>query len=330
MTTRASNLLSREEMRELTQASNFHGFRALLGTWAIIAGAFALVAWDANPLTIALALLLLGGRQLALAVMMHECSHRSLFRTRWLNDALGVWLIGAPVWTHLDQYRVHHMAHHNHTGTDKDTDLGLVEAFPTTRQGMARKLGRDLVGITGVKRIFGLLLMDLGILSYTASTGARRLDQSGRSWVDLVRSGVRRVGPVLLTNLVIWGVLFALGQGWLYLLWVVAYLTVFSFVVRVRSIAEHACTLAEGQSPDILLNTRTTHANWLARLTVAPLNVNYHIEHHLLMTVPYYKLPKLHALLRERGALVESGVARGYLDVLRLASSRELARAPAP
>jgi fatty acid desaturase len=51
--------------------------------------------------------------------------------------------------------------------------------------------------------------------------------------------------------------------------------------------------------------------------------VNYHLEHHLLMTVPHYALPRLHALLAARGVLARACVERGgYAAVLRRAASR--------
>jgi fatty acid desaturase len=70
-------------------------------------------------------------------------------------------------------------------------------------------------------------------------------------------------------------------------------------------------------------NTRTTHAGFLARATVAPIRVNFHVEHHVLPSVPYFRLPRLHALLRERGA-----VARplSYAEVLAVVSRGEVRR----
>jgi fatty acid desaturase len=51
--------------------------------------------------------------------------------------------------------------------------------------------------------------------------------------------------------------------------------------------------------------------------------VNYHLEHHLLMTVPHYHLPRLHALLRERGVLARACVEpAGYGAVLRRAAAK--------
>ncbi len=80
--------------------------------------------------------------------------------------------------------------------------------------------------------------------------------------------------------------------------------------------AEHACT---ERSPDMLRNTRTTRAGPLARATVAPLRVNYHIEHHLMPAVPYFRLPTMHRMLRARGLV---GTPPGYLDVLNIVSGR--------
>ncbi len=313
-----TDYLGPDEIRGLTARSDARGLLALATSWGIIVGSFALVAWQPAWWSIALALILIGGRQLALSVLMHDAAHRSLFATRALNQWLGEWLCAAPTWSSLERYRKHHLSHHAHTNGPEDPDLVLIEGFPITRASLARKFARDLFGLTALKRVVALLLMDLGVLSYSASTKVERLDQSGRGLGDYLGSAAKNFGPVLLSNLALGLSLAALGQGRLYLLWVIAYFTTFSFFLRIRAMAEHACT---DTSEDLFLNTRTTRAGWFAKLTVAPHAVNYHLEHHLLPTVPLYALPRMHALLRERGALDTSPLASGYLDVLRQVSS---------
>jgi fatty acid desaturase len=101
-------------------------------------------------------------------------------------------------------------------------------------------------------------------------------------------------------------------------LWVAAWFTTFSLVMRIRSIAEHAMI---DDPADPLRNTRTTIASWWERLLLAPNRVNFHLEHHLLMAVPHYNLPRLHRMLRERGALNNACLADGYAEVLRRAAS---------
>jgi fatty acid desaturase len=310
---RISELLSREEIAGLTKASNGRGLLSLSISYALIAGSFALVAWQPNALTIVAALVVLGGRQLALAVLMHECAHRSLFRFRWLNDVVGKWLCAAPIHNQLDGYRGHHMPHHNNTGTDGDPDLNLVTPFPTSRRSLARKVARDLLGLTGLKRSIGMLMMDAGIIAYTASGSAKRIAPGERGNVML--NLMRRTGPTVLFNGVLFTTLWLAGHPWLILLWAGAYLTTFSLFIRIRSMAEHVCTEL---SADPYANTRTTRASWLAKLTVAPHDVNFHLEHHLLMTVPHYRLRAMHQMLRGRGALDDCHIAGNYVEVLRL------------
>lgn len=312
-------VMSREEIAELTTASDARGLLSLMVTWSMIAGAFALVAWRPHVSTVMVALIVLGGRQLGLAVLMHECSHRALFRSRWLNDHLGRWLCAAPVWQRLDDYRVHHMKHHNFTGTERDPDLGLVTPFPATTGSVARKLLRDLTGLSGLKRALALLAMDFGFITYTASTTAERTDAADWPLRRRLANAWMHAGPMLTVNGALFAVLWAVGHPMLFLLWVGAWLTTFSLFVRVRAMAEHACTEL---SPDIFANTRTVHAGWLSRLCVCPHDVSFHLEHHLLMTVPHYKLRRMHRMLRERGALDGCHVLGGYAEVLRLVASR--------
>ena len=80
--------------------------------------------------------------------------------------------------------------------------------------------------------------------------------------------------------------------------------------------AEHAMV---EDTEDTLRNTRTTYANWFEKLLFAPHHVNYHVEHHLLMSVPPYNLPKMHRLLKERGFYKEGLLEQGYWDIVKMA-----------
>jgi fatty acid desaturase len=304
--------LRREELEELLELHDASSWRSLLVDWALIAASLALVARWPNPITVVLALFVIGGRQLGLAVLMHEAAHRTLFRNRRLNDWVGNWLCAYPVWGDLRPYRAYHLQHHAKTGTAEDPDLGLAAPFPVTRTSLRRKVLRDLAGRTGLKRANATLRRDLGL-----SLGkVRRRDGAG----------LASLRGVVLTNVVLFGLCALAGHPALYLLWPAAWLTTYSLVMRIRSIAEH------GMVPDLaddLLNTRTTLARWWERLLIAPNRVNYHLEHHLLMTVPHYHLPRLHRLLQERGVLDGACITTGYPAVLRLASSRPEGSAPA-
>jgi len=300
--------LSPEERRELLTIHDWRAWLSIGLDWAVVGAAFALVATRPNPLTIVLAVALIGGRQLGFAILMHEAAHRILLRDRRWNDWVGNWLCAYPVYLDVHPYRNYHLKHHAKTWTADDPDLPLVTPFPVTRASLKRKIWRDLSGRTGWKRLKYTLKGDLGM---SPGIGQRTNNPGWQSFRGMV-----------VTNLVLLGVLTIAGHPALYLLWVAAWFTTNSLVTRIRSIAEHAMV---PDPSDELRQTRTTLARWWERIFVAPNRVNFHLEHHLLMTVPLYHLPRLHRLLRERGVLDAACVTRGYGEVLRLATV-----APAP
>jgi fatty acid desaturase len=312
---RIAELFSREEIAQLTARSDWRGAWAIASTWLIIAAALFMLARWPNPLTFIAALVLIAGRQLALAILQHEAAHGTLFKTRWMNNVFGDWLCARPVWQHLQKYREHHLVHHTRTGTDADPDISLHAAYPTTPRSMLRKTLRDVSGITGLKLMLGLVLMDAGLFKWTVSNHLEKLPQEGRRWWSYPLSFLRNAWGMMISNAILFGICAASGHAWLYGVWVLAYITPFPLFMRIRSIAEHGML---ERVPDMFLNTRSTRAGLLARITVAPTNVNFHIEHHAMASVPYYRLSQMHRLLRKHNAVPE---APGYWDVLKIAST---------
>jgi fatty acid desaturase len=291
MALEASRLLAPEQVQRLRARSNLVGALLVLHAWALIFGSMALFVWWPNPFTFLLGVMVIGTRQLGLAILMHDAAHGLLFADRRLNEWVGSWLCAAPVFTSLQLYRPYHLTHHRHTQQAEDPDLGLSAPFPITRKSLWRKVGRDLTGRTAYQR---------------------RLEQFRRGLAK--ESKAFTVNSVLLVGLAI------AGYGWLYpLLWLIPLATWYQLVSRVRNIAEHAVV---PDNDDPLRNTRTTYANILERLFVAPYWVNYHLEHHLFMFVPCWRLPQAHRALLGAGLRERMEVQPGYAAVLRLATSR--------
>ena len=118
----------------------------------------------------------------------------------------------------------------------------------------------------------------------------------------------------LICQLVIFTTLAFFNVPWLYLLlWWIPKLTIFSLFYRLRSISEHACT--SGQ--DDFTHTRTTLSSNFVRYFIAPLNVNYHLEHHLFMFCPWYNLPKAHEMLKEKDFYNDLEIENGYFNVFK-------------
>lgn len=293
-----SDYLTKDEIVRFTAKSDARAWALVVGNWLAIVAVFAIVAIWTNPLTIVLAIVILGGRQLGLSVLMHEAGHRSLFATPRLNDVIGQWFCSLPVMNDLPSYARGHLEHHRKAGTQEDPDLPNYQAYPVSRDSFKRKMVRDLTGQTGFKLLAFLFRGGAGIIN----------DNSRQNSTPLLQQ--------LAVQLVIFSILAAFGIGWAYLLWVVAFLTVFMAIIRIRQVAEHAA-VPDLFDPDPRRNTRTVEAPWWQCMIFAPNGVNFHMEHHFMASVPCYRLPALRRHLRERGALEGVPEFRGYGQLLR-------------
>jgi fatty acid desaturase len=302
---RVSDILTGDEIAALRRRSNWVGAALVLHAWALILGAMAVFALWPNPLTFLAATMVIGGRQLGIAILMHDAAHGLLFANRRVNDWVGQWLCAYPVATDLHLYRPYHLTHHRRTQQADDPDLVLSAPFPITRASLRRKIIRDLTGVTGFQRRKAQFREAWGPAELSRGERIRRLGS--------------RLGGALIVNLVLFAGLASLGYWWLYpLLWLLPMLTWYQLVSRIRNIAEHAVV---PDNDDPLRNTRTTLASPLVRLLLAPYWVNYHLEHHLLIFVPCWQLPAAHRLLLAKGFGARMELRRSYREVLRLATS---------
>ena len=79
MALEASRLLAPEQVQRLRAKSDLVGALLVLHAWGLIFASMALfVAWP-NPLTFVIAVMVIGARQLGLAILMHDAAHGLLF-----------------------------------------------------------------------------------------------------------------------------------------------------------------------------------------------------------------------------------------------------------
>ncbi len=298
--------LTAEQEAFLRERSNAMGFYLVLHAWGVIGLAMALfVAWP-NPLTFALAMVLIGGRQLGLAILMHDAAHRALFKNTRLNDFVGAHFCGFPVGASLALYRPYHLSHHRHTQQAEDPDLVLSAPFPITPASFKRKMWRDILGVTGYQRRLEQFKFTMG----DDPSLARRLAKL-----------IAHEKYFIASNAVLLMLLSLAGVWWAYfVLWLLPLMTWYQVISRIRNIAEHAVV---GDNNDRLRNTRTTRANALMRMVLAPYWVNYHLEHHLFVYTPCWKLPAAHQMLIAQGLGPCMELAPSYAQVLRRATAKD-------
>ena len=297
-----------QEWAPLARRSSWKGLALLGHAWLVIGLAMAMAVlspWWLMPVTIPLAIAIIGARQLGLAILMHDAAHAALHPDLKVNDWVGDHLTTGG----LIGYRNYHLTHHKYAQQAEDPDLVLSAPFPITRVSLRRKIVRDLTGQTYYKQRWA------GLVKRIAGR------KPGEPLWPILKEAVVARRRFLIGMVATVAVTAPFGLWWVWpVLWLVPQASWLPMVTRLRNIAEHACVAKD--EPDPLRHARTTHANWLERAFIAPYYVNYHCEHHMFMHVPCYSLPRAHRLLKAKGVMDAMLTAPGYLSVPRQASAR--------
>ncbi len=218
------------------------------------------------------AFVLIGALQHAMSILQHESVHSLLFPSKKLNDFIGNYFLSYTIGFSLD-YRYIHLNHHKYLGTDMDPDESNYKDFPNTKKAFVKKIVTEFSGIGAVKQFLS-----------SGSTSSSRRSYS-------------LVG-IIITQLIIFSLFFIFSNFIFYfILWLFPLVTVAKGLSQTRNLAEH---LVRIDAPSGAERLRTFKSNAVERFFFAPLNFNYHAEHHWYPMVPYYNLPRLRSLLKSR------------------------------
>lgn len=277
---------------------------ALFFDWVVILLAAYLCATYFNIFTYLLAILIIGARMHAMAILMHDATHYRFLKNRKWNDLLTNVFTMYPLFLTIDQYRTNHLAHHKHLNTEEDPDwvskLPKKEfQFPKTRQEFILGILSYFLLIQGVKDAIWFMTR------FNVVGGKKTKKPTKKS----------KLAEQLAFYVILITVLTAFGWWKFFLLfWIVPYFSTFLMFQYIRSVSEHFGDLAYDH---LLTASRTVKTNMLEKFLIAPHNVGYHIEHHLYPGVPFYNLPKLHALLMETPVFKSKAhVTQGYMTGL--------------
>jgi fatty acid desaturase len=278
----------RAVIRELHHVRPAWNAMALVYAALWVGTAFVVVQVSSWPVRV-LGYLVMGASLHSLGVLMHEGVHGNLFRKRGL-DRWGAFLLGAPTLVSGTAYRVTHRLHHQHNRTEQDPDeFGNYVRGPRLLSALFY-----LWGVIGML----VFLVHVPVHAFRRGTSRDRLQ-------ILLEYGLL---ALLYTVVCLWavraGALPLLLHGWFYPMLVVI------AIVNIRGWSEHMLT----QPGSALTQTRTVRSNRLVRFFLC--NLNYHLAHHLVPSVPWYNVPRLHAILEEELRAAGAYYYRSYLRFL--------------
>ena len=303
-TIKPEEILDSSQIKYLRTKSSLMGTLLVAHAWLVIFSLLFIYTLFPSFILYLVVITLIAGRQLGLAILMHEGAHGLIANNVRFNNYISQFFCAFPMAVDTYDYRHYHLKHHRHTQTEDDPDLVLSKPFPITKSSFIRKMLRDLSGITGIKQRYQSI-------QKTLDNDSVKLD--GKE-ISGFKSKMTLRG-ILLSHLLIFISMSIVGSWWYYFaFWIVPALTIFQFFYRIRNIAEHAVV---PNDCDDFNNARTTNASFIERCFVAPYYVNYHLEHHLFMFVPCYKLKDAHNLLVAKKYTNRMEIKKGYIPLLK-------------
>lgn len=266
-------VIGKKALKPYVKRTNRHGLVTFAVHMALLVGTGALVwltlgTWWVVPAMIAYALVMA-----FLFNPVHECSHGTAFRSRWLNETV-YWIVCLIYMVPPTFFRYAHAAHHTYTQVrGKDPDM-MPERMTL------RKYLLFVAGVTFWRRnILWFLRHPFGFVApeqryYLPESEVPRVVREAR--IIMVLYGAIAVVSLYYGSwaaVTFWVLPRILGEP----------------SMRAVRVAEHAECPETG---DIRQNTRTTRASAILRFLFW--NMPYHAEHHLCPMVPFHALGRLH------------------------------------
>lgn len=272
-----------------------------------------------------LAVFVIGSRQHALGALVHDGTHFALAKNRYVNDLVCDLLCAFPIYISTRGFRIFHLQHHRHTRTELDPEVMAINQDPEYRWPKPKfktyfLLTRDILGIN-LHSIIGILFIWSDALSLMGVSKEKWMklkftpEMSG--WLDRTDPKFKLSVGLKLRLVLFYGTLFTaltyFGLWKFYFMyWLVPMFTVLAFIIRIRGMSEHNGLSFENE----ISSSRTTmDKNPVVALFMAPLNVSYHLEHHLYPQVPYFHLKALHHELKKNPEyLTSGGISYSYYE----------------
>lgn len=316
------SLLSPQRVRELSILRPVVSVRDTALCWLTILLAWALAAWSfAHPQhlwwALPVAIMTIGARYYALFIIGHDGMHRRIFNSGPRSELFtDLFLIG-PIGMVCAVNARNHLDHHQFLATDADPDLHKHACFNKSSRF------EYLLFLTGLASVVQVLVnLFLRPLSSPAKPGARAASYSLRdsviilSWQLLLFltltslvAVARAPGAPIAPLSILARAWFAYPLLWLLPVYLFAYLP-----NLIRSFVEHS----HPERDDLADRHRLISflSNPIERFFLSPMNMNYHIAHHLWPSIPYYNLPVADAELRAASTSTDLSWRRSYLGYL--------------
>ncbi|MBL7689876.1 MAG: fatty acid desaturase [Bdellovibrionaceae bacterium] len=295
-------------LEQLRTLSSFRGLTPCFLSWMSIAGAIAAAKYFSELYP--LAILLIANRIFALFLLSHEAVHSLLTPHRRLNDIVGRYLCAFPLGISFQLWRSKHLLHHRFLGSGLDPDLPIYTELFKTWPSFLRLFfsGRVsfilMIYFTPVHRLLHWFGIEVPFHSTLARLSTKDQQALGFAKSDAV--------SYLLFYVVCAFAIVALDlEKDFALYWVIPHFLV-QFYFPIWSHLQHGTVFND---PQFERRSRTINSPLWSMPLIMPVNVRFHLEHHLYPFVPQYRLASAMALVANDPKYQDR--YESFLDALR-------------
>ncbi|MBU74158.1 MAG: hypothetical protein CMM73_00405 [Rhodospirillaceae bacterium] len=294
---RQREIIPRQKLKPFTKRRDLPGLLYFFGLLACI-GTTGFFVYLAEPHGVWLwpAMLFHGIMLGHLFAPLHETSHGTAFRTRWINEAV-FWFCGIVTIWPPNYFRYDHAGHHTYAQVaGKDPEFVLPAP-------------RSIIGYIYYVSAIHLWIKNGGWLIRHALGYMHPFNKQFVPDEELPKIYMEaRLMLVIYAGLAV----FTIVSGSMVVLYFWLIPTLIGVpIARMLRVADHTGCAEES---DLRSYARTVTTDFITRFFCW--NMSYHCEHHLAPSVPFHQLPELHNAVGEEMNTVDKGYVAVQWEVL--------------
>ena len=285
-----SEILKR--VRECRHNDNYHGVIEWAEDWLVIGfsiyaslSAFRYLTWPLALSIYLFAIFLIGGRQRALADILHQAAHGTLLKNKRAGNFFGTVLSGYLVLQSLTGYRFSHVLRHH-------SFLGDTMLDPDYEQYRQWKICGASLNAAAVRRHLLRTVAPGSTLNYVKYLLKHRiLPHAEESLERILRISFIVVSTILICSS---------GYGpLLFFYWLVPLITTQAWIGAFLELVEHYPMIETQRTFDIYMS-RNRRCSWLSSFLLGLKQYDgYHLVHHTFPFIPSWRLPEVHQIMME-------------------------------
>ncbi len=303
-----------EAVRTASRLDNWHGPFELVRHyfWIAFWCAAAVLTFDHWPLWASIpvyfvAAFFIGGRQRAVAGVLHMATHRAFMANHRVGSVLGALFGGHPVLHSFTAYRASHLGEHHGR-------LGDPERDPDYRQYKDNGLCGDNLGRAALNRYLRKVVGPRATGSYILYLLRHRIFSKDETPIE------RTLRIVVLVAVLAWSIAGGWWM-WLILLWFVPLVTTQVWIGSVAELMEHFPLIENAPRIDLYMSWNREYGFFTRFLFGEADGEGFHLAHHLFPRTPMWRLREVDAILANDPAYAAlprlSGVLGGMVQIYR-------------